>query len=54
MNRNHEKLLVATLVGVIIAGAAAFAIQPAVASKMDAKASLMGPSPQVLELRLNA
>ena len=32
MNRTHEKLLIATLAGLIIAGAAAFAIQPALAS----------------------
>ena len=32
MTRNHEKLLMAALVGIIIAGAAAFAIQPALAS----------------------
>jgi hypothetical protein len=32
MTRNHEKLLIATLAGLIIAGAAAFAIQPALAS----------------------
>jgi hypothetical protein len=32
MTRNHEKLLMAALAGIIIAGAAAFAIQPALAS----------------------
>ena len=31
MTRNHEKLLVAALAGIIIAGAAVFAIQPAMA-----------------------
>jgi hypothetical protein len=41
MNRNHEKLLVATLAGLIIAGAAAFAIQPALAS---ASAPVGGPA----------
>ncbi len=32
MNRNHEKLLVAALCGMIITGAAAFAVQPALAA----------------------
>jgi uncharacterized protein YraI len=32
MNAKHEKLLIATLAGLIIAGAAAFAVQPALAS----------------------
>ena len=32
MNRNQEKLLIATLAGLIIAGAAAFAVQPALAA----------------------
>lgn len=35
MSRNHEKLLVAILAGLIIAGAAAFAINPAIASTSD-------------------
>lgn len=35
MNRNHEKLLLATLAGLVIAGAAAFAIQPALAAGYD-------------------
>ena len=29
MNKNHEKLLVAALAGLVIASAAAFAVQPA-------------------------
>ena len=32
MNRNQEKLLVATIAGLIIAAAAAFAVQPALAA----------------------
>ncbi|WDR02714.1 hypothetical protein PSQ19_00255 [Devosia algicola] len=32
MNKNHEKLLVATLCGLIITGAAAFAVQPTMAA----------------------
>jgi len=32
MNRQQEKLLIASLAGLIIAGAAAFAIQPAIAA----------------------
>jgi len=35
MNRTHEKLLVATLAGLIIASAAAFAISPALAAGYD-------------------
>jgi len=37
MTRNHEKLLLAALAGIIIAGAAAFAIQPALASTVAPK-----------------
>jgi hypothetical protein len=56
MTRNHEKLLVAALAGMIIAGAAVLAIQPAVAQKMDAKSfssQLVSPSSAVLDLRLS-
>lgn len=35
MNRHQERLLVATLAGLIIAGAATFAIQPALAAGYD-------------------
>lgn len=35
MNKTHEKLLVATLAGLIIASAAAFAVQPAMAQGYD-------------------
>ncbi len=54
MTRNHEKLLVAALAGLIIAGAAMFAIQPAVAQSFGgASASQLGaPSFEVLTLRL--
>ncbi|MEO6014064.1 MAG: hypothetical protein ABIQ30_10830 [Devosia sp.] len=56
MTKNHEKLLVAALAGVIIAGAAIFAIQPAIASSFGAKASsqLTAPAQMVLDLRLTA
>ena len=56
MTRNHEKLLVATLAGIIIAGAAAFAIQPALAGKVGigGGSTLTGPSYEVLTLRLTA
>ena len=56
MTRNHEKLLIGVLAGIIIAGAAAFAIQPALAGKTGVGGSspLSGPSHQVLMLRLNA
>lgn len=44
MNRNHEKLLVATLCGLIIAGAAAFAVQPSMAAgyKVDTLGQVHG------------
>jgi hypothetical protein len=35
MKKHHEQLLVATLAGLIIAGAATFAVQPALASTND-------------------
>jgi len=54
MTKNHEKLLIAVLAGIIIAGAGAFAIQPAFAGKAGIKAGaeLIGPSYDVLTLRL--
>ena len=54
MTKNHEKLLVAALAGLIIAGAAMFAIQPAMAQSFGMKglSQLVLPSPQVLTLRL--
>lgn len=54
MTRNHEKLLIAVLAGVIIAGAGAFAIQPALAGKagIRAGAEYIGSSQDVLTLRL--
>ncbi len=54
MTRNHEKLLIAALAGIIIAGAAAFAVQPALASTIDPKRTyeLSGPSYDVLLLQL--
>ena len=54
MTRNHEKLLVATLAGIIIAGAALFAIQPTLASSADSvrTSDLLGPSHAVLLLQL--
>ncbi len=54
MTRTNEKLLIAILAGVIIAGAAAFAIEPALAGKagVRAGAALTGPSYDVLTLRL--
>ena len=55
MTRNHEKLLVAALAGMIIAGAAVFAIQPAIAQSVDTKSfssRLAAPTYAVLDLRL--
>ena len=54
MTRNHEKLLIGVLAGIIIVGAGAFAIQPALAGKAGVKAGseLAGPSYDILNLRL--
>ena len=54
MTRNHEKLLVAALAGIIIAGAAVFAIQPAMAQSfgVPSTSKLVVPSYEVLTLRL--
>jgi hypothetical protein len=54
MTRNHEKLLVAALAGIIIAGAAVFAIQPAMAQSfgVPSTSQLAVPSHEVLTLRL--
>lgn len=38
MNRAHEKLLIATLAGIVITAAAGFAIQPAIAAGYDVAA----------------
>lgn len=56
MTRNHEKLLVAALAGVIIAGAAVFALQPAIAQTFGTKGTShpVAPSYQVLDLKLSA
>jgi integral membrane sensor domain MASE1 len=55
MTRNHEKLLMAVLAGIIIAGAAAFAIQPTLASTHAPKRTmdLWGPSQDVIQLQLS-
>lgn len=44
MKKNHEKLLIATLAGLVIAAAAAFAVQPAMAAGygVDAEAEVTG------------
>jgi hypothetical protein len=44
MNRKHEKLLIATLAGLVIAAAAAFAVSPAMAAgyDVDAQAQVAG------------
>lgn len=54
MNKNHEKLLVAALAGLVIASAAAFAVQPALAAgyAVDAPAQVTGVSSwDVLNMR---
>ena len=45
MTRNHEKLLVAILAGLIIAGAAAFAINPALASTTNSNWTAVSSAP---------
>jgi len=54
MSRTHEKLLIGILAGIIIVGAGAFAIQPALAGKggIRAGSEMIGPSYDVLTLRL--
>lgn len=54
MTRNHEKLLMAVLAGIIIAGAAAFAVQPSLASTPAPQrpAGFAGPSYDVILLQL--
>lgn len=54
MTRNHEKLLIAVLAGIILAGAAAFATLPAIAQSFGTKGTshLVAPSNAVLTLRL--
>jgi hypothetical protein len=54
MTKTHEKLLVAVLAGIIIVGAGAFAVQPALASKGSIKsgAAMVGTSYDVLNLQL--
>jgi hypothetical protein len=54
MSKNHEKLLIAALAGIIIAGAAMFATLPAVAQSfgMKSPSQLVAPSYEVLTLRL--
>lgn len=44
MKKQHEKILVACLAGIVIAGAAAFAVQPALAEGyyIDAEAQVTG------------
>jgi hypothetical protein len=54
MTRNHEKLLIAALAGIIIAGAAIFAVQPAMAQSFGTKSTsqLVVLPYEVLTLRL--
>ena len=54
MTKSNEKLLIGVLAGIIIVGAGAFAIQPALAGKAGVKAGseMIGPSYDVLSLRL--
>jgi hypothetical protein len=55
MTRTHEKLLIAVLAGIIITGAAAFAIQPAMASAVARhQPAVTAPAHDILTLRLAA
>ena len=56
MTKTHEKLLVAVLAGIIIVGAGALAIQPALASKAGIKSGtvFVGTSYDALSLQLAA
>ena len=55
MTRSHEKLLIAALAGIIITGAAVFAIQPAIAFNGASKTAsqLAGPVYDTFDLRLS-
>jgi hypothetical protein len=55
MTRTHEKLLIGILAGLIIVGAGAFAIQPALAGKVGVRAGsgYAGASYDVLTLQLS-
>jgi hypothetical protein len=52
MTKTHEKLLVAILAGLIIAGAGVLAIQPALATGLKPAPDLYGASLEVLTLKL--
>ena len=52
MTKTHEKLLIGILAGLIVAGAAAFAVQPALAGKLSPAPTLATSSYDVLSLRL--
>lgn len=54
MTKTHEKLLLATLAGLIIAGAGLFALQPAFAFGAKPARALQGPSYDVLTLQLRS
>lgn len=52
MTKTHERLLIATLAGLIIAGAGLLAIQPAMAFGSKPVAGINGISYDVLTLKL--
>ena len=56
MTKTHEKLLVAALAGISIAGAGAFAVQPVLANKADLKshAAQLASLSQPIDLRATA
>ena len=54
MNKSQEKVLVASLCGIIVAAAAGFAVQPAMASDYAPKVSATGAGTPVVVERYNA
>ena len=54
MNKSQEKVLVASLCGIIVAAAAGFAVQPAMAADYAPKASTSSAGTPVVVERYNA
>ena len=54
MNKSQEKVLVASLCGIIVAAAAGFAVQPAMAADYAPRASMSSAGTPVVVERYNA
>jgi hypothetical protein len=52
MSKNHEKLLVAALAGIIIVGAGAFAVQPVLAGKTTRPSTELASLSKPIDMRL--